>query len=358
MHFNNKKERGDYMKCLSCGAETEGQFCEYCGNEMSNDHTDMNDGIGKCPKCSNSNITFKRERVGTERQYRSRKNYIGTGRQGKSISRSTYRTIGVCQSCGYTWNPNATKSGSNNKIWLWVLGWIFFFPLPLTILLLRKKDMKPVLKYGSIAIAWILFLSIGMFGNTEPDNSQTNPPSNNQGGGNISTGTNNQGSGNISTGTNDETDSLDIILNNYIGDIVREYNSKESEKLVYVENFTPSDKNSGHYRTEFRLSAYKEAVGKSYLLGGKVVDIVVHNNAYRQAITCRIYTNDTSLDQTINLIKSFSPILDNSLTSTKLQEVINELSTKKTANGYYFGKLGITLFGNDDEGYELMLKTD
>ena len=35
-----------------------------------------------------------------------------------------------------------------------------------------------------------------------------------------------------------------------------------------------------------------------------------------------------------------------------------EVSTKKTANGYYYGELGITLFGSDVKGYELMIKTD
>ena len=47
-----------------------------------------------------------------------------------------------------------------SKTWLWVLGWICIFPLPLTILLLRKKDMKPVLKYGIIVVAWIVYLLI------------------------------------------------------------------------------------------------------------------------------------------------------------------------------------------------------
>ena len=52
------------------------------------------------------------------------------------------------------------------RTWLWVLGWIFVFPLPLTLLLLRKKDMKPLLKYGIIAVAWILYLIIALFGNS------------------------------------------------------------------------------------------------------------------------------------------------------------------------------------------------
>lgn len=189
------------MKCPSCGAEAKGEFCEYCGSEMPKEksmtnitnnyyggtapqeQTEVDNNVGKCPKCGNSKITFKRERVGTATQSRSRKNYIGTGRQGQSVSQSAYRTVGVCQNCGYTWNPNATNNSSGKKTWLWVLGWICIFPLPLTILLLRKKDMKPALKYGIIAVAWLLFFVIGMSmsGNSETDVPQTDtPPSYNE----------------------------------------------------------------------------------------------------------------------------------------------------------------------------------
>ena len=182
------------MKCSSCGAEAKGKFCEYCGSEMLQEKITVNitnnyDGdtapqgndevennLGKCPKCGNSKIAFKRERVGTATQSRSRKNYIGTDRQGQSVSQTTYRTVGVCQNCGYTWTPNATDKSSSKKIWLWVLGWICIFPFPLTILLLRKKDMKPAIKYGIIAVAWVLFFVIGATGNSETDVPQTDTP--------------------------------------------------------------------------------------------------------------------------------------------------------------------------------------
>ena len=59
------------------------------------------------------------------------------------------------------------------KTWLWVLGWICVFPLPLTILLLRKKDMKPALKYGIIAAAWIVYLLIGLSGGFGDSNKNT-----------------------------------------------------------------------------------------------------------------------------------------------------------------------------------------
>ena len=58
--------------------------------------------------------------------------------------------------------PTSYQSSApkKRKTWLWVLGWIFIFPLPLTIILLRKKEMKPAIKYGIIAVAWIIYLLI------------------------------------------------------------------------------------------------------------------------------------------------------------------------------------------------------
>ena len=64
------------------------------------------------------------------------------------------------------YNPQQKSEPPKKKrrTWLWVLGWICIFPLPLTILLLRKKEMKPALKYGIIAAAWILYFIIGLSG--------------------------------------------------------------------------------------------------------------------------------------------------------------------------------------------------
>lgn len=159
------------MKCPSCGAETSGKFCEYCGSEMPKEKV-----VGKCPKCGDANVSFKRERVGTATQSQSRKNAFGNGRNGHSVSQTAYRTVGICQSCGYTWNPNGGSQRSGKKTWLWVLGWICIFPVPLTILMLRKKNMKPAVKYGIIAVAWLLYFAMGASGNNETAPSETPAP--------------------------------------------------------------------------------------------------------------------------------------------------------------------------------------
>lgn len=59
------------------------------------------------------------------------------------------------------------KKKKNGKIWLWILGWICIFPVPLTILMLRKNGMKPGAKYGIIAAAWCVYLIIGLSPRTD-----------------------------------------------------------------------------------------------------------------------------------------------------------------------------------------------
>lgn len=327
-------------------------------NASTRDPEYADENTAKCPKCGKAKITFKRERIGTVTQSVSRKKHIGSNKRGHAVSQTAYRTVGVCQNCGFTWEPDVNKSSkkSGRKTWLWVLGWICIFPIPLTILLLRKKEMKPAVKYGIIAAAWILYLIIGIAGNSETESPQSEEPTSS-----IIVQEEQTTSELVEDADQNvqinETVTAESNLNSYVNEIVTEFNEKQTEELIFVEDFTPSDKESSHYRTEFRLAAYEDAIGKSYLMDDKVVDIVVSQTIFND-INCRVYTNDTSLEQVILLLQGFSPILDNSLTADEVQKAVNEVSEKKYANAYYFGDLGFTLFGSDSVGFELMLKND
>ena len=158
------------MKCPSCGAEVQGKFCEYCGSEVAKESS------SHCPKCGSAKVAFKRERVGTATKSTSYKSVFGTSRQKQSITQAVYRTVGVCQNCGHTWNSGGNTKRSGRKTWLLVLGWICIFPVPLTILMLRKKNMKPAVKYGIIAVAWLLYFAMGASGNNETAPSETPAP--------------------------------------------------------------------------------------------------------------------------------------------------------------------------------------
>lgn len=51
------------------------------------------------------------------------------------------------------------------RTWLWVLGWIFIFPVPLTILMLRNKKLDQKVRIAIIVVAWVAYLFIGFAGN-------------------------------------------------------------------------------------------------------------------------------------------------------------------------------------------------
>lgn len=66
-----------------------------------------------------------------------------------------------------TWigsQPAPQEPPKKRKTWLWVLGWICIFPVPLTIIMLNKEDMSKKARYGIIAAGWILYLLIGLGG--------------------------------------------------------------------------------------------------------------------------------------------------------------------------------------------------
>lgn len=58
----------------------------------------------------------------------------------------------------------APEPPKKRKTWLWVLGWICIFPVPLTLIMLKKKDMNPKVRYGIIAAGWLVYLVIGLSG--------------------------------------------------------------------------------------------------------------------------------------------------------------------------------------------------
>lgn len=146
------------MKCPNCGAEIKynSKFCEFCGSSITFQMQKQREQLNKegCPRCGSTNISFSREKQGEVK-----------GKRGTAVVRST---VGLCKDCGYTWQTDSgVAKEKKRKTWLWVLGWIFLFPLPLTIFLLRKKDLKPALKYGIIAIAWLIYIIIGSSGNSD-----------------------------------------------------------------------------------------------------------------------------------------------------------------------------------------------
>ena len=176
---NQPNTLGNYQ--LEEATEPIMKICKYCG--QSNDEESR-----ACSSCGANEFSYKCSNCGT---------VFDNGNYCPTCGVKIGTKAKICPSCGNEYYTNACPNcGFNNAVvnkeyiyikesaqpkrkrrtWLWVFGWLFIFPLPLTILLVRKKEMNPVIKYGLIAIAWILFLLIGLsgLGNGETNSENTN----------------------------------------------------------------------------------------------------------------------------------------------------------------------------------------
>lgn len=152
------------MKCPNCGAEARrGSFCEYCGSDIPKEQpnvivnnfygdavkTNQTSNNAKCPRCNGNCVHFHREKT--------------TPVQQKHAAVYTeYRTIGICQSCGFTWDPNSkptNPAATTNKLnWVWWLLLFCLWPIWLSIWFYRTDKIQLSKKWRIVCIAafWIL----------------------------------------------------------------------------------------------------------------------------------------------------------------------------------------------------------
>lgn len=129
--------------CTSCGANKFQYKCENCGTVF---------GKGKyCPNCG--------VKVGTKAKKCPR---CGTNYYSSACPDCGYRA--VSDKAAVAKNGATTETTKKKKIWPWVLGWIFIFPLTLTILMARKKNLNKKAKIGVIIAAWVLYFVLAAFG--------------------------------------------------------------------------------------------------------------------------------------------------------------------------------------------------
>ena len=127
--------------------------CPYCGAKFE---ADSSAGKTKCPYCdSEVNPKSSDESPAKERSSEgSHQNNMGKLWNGANPAKDAW-----------TQAQNQIKSKANRQgkkhLGLWILGWIFCFPIPLTILLIRSKKLQPKVKYSLVAVLWVVLLAIG-----------------------------------------------------------------------------------------------------------------------------------------------------------------------------------------------------
>ena len=264
------------MKCPSCGAEARGKICEYCGSEMPKENVVIN-------------IT---------------NNYYGSAeKQQSSKTQDTAKS-----------NPqNTTKSkGKTSKQIWWILGWIFIFPVPVTILLLRNKKMKPSHKYSIIAIMWLLVFVIGITNNNEAKMQQNDVPA-------YTESIQSTESANEPTETNksDNTYADDDVVNRFIA----EFNKQSSFEITEI--------SKGNIRTKFFGYA-----------NGRYLEMINANDAGAEAFCLTINGGQEEADKQsmYEVFREAVKVLDPTITDEMVDAAISEFNNKDVLiEGYAVG---------------------
>ena len=145
------------------------------------------------------------------------------------------------------------------KTWLWAIGWVLCFPLPLGALIWRNPKIKINVKIVIIALSVVIYFSLGILGSKRSFDKTTQSDK-------IEYGSGAGETSNISSTpeTIDEEVTnkfTEEIANNDFQEFINKFNMSSDIRIISQEKIDIHDEKGGHYRVEFRLPAYDNAVG-------------------------------------------------------------------------------------------------
>lgn len=135
-------------KCPSCGAQinvdadNKQTTCEFCGANVLLDDEAQHITYDNA---ESAGYQFEKGRIKAQKEHQ--------GQQAAPAATTTPASTVV-----------VVQEKPKRRTWLWVLGWICIFPVPLTILLMRNKSLNKNVRIGIIVAAWLLYCIIGLCG--------------------------------------------------------------------------------------------------------------------------------------------------------------------------------------------------
>lgn len=192
----------------------------------------------KCPNCG-ADLRIDSENKECTCQYCGAKfliddevlhvRYDNAEESGYQFEKGRQRAMREAQQAYYQPRYNQQTPPRRRHILLWIFGWLFIFPIPLTILVVRSQKLKPLAKAVIIAAGWILY--IAMCAGDSSEGQQTS-------------------SADVTTEVSEVSEIT--TLPESAADVIDEYlcvnNDAASE---YAEGFITADENSGKAMTEW-----------------------------------------------------------------------------------------------------------
>lgn len=343
--------------CTNCGAHEFQNKCNNCGTVFSEGEY--------CPKCGVKAGQKPRVCPNCGREYYSNAcptcGYIRGERE--SINRSAPRPT-----VNYSEQP--AKPIKKRKTWLWILGWIFIFPLPLTILLLRNKKINKVIKIVIIIVAWLFYLLIALSGNSNGSNSNatssggvTSVPTETSIPVEETTAESSEQTDEAPAPEPETTSEEDYNPYADLDAFVESFNRASDIQITSKEQIDIHDHSGGYYRTEFRLNAFDGAIAYHVVFeDGSSADLIdTANWSSGETVNGsidRIYVLATSLESFESIFRTACRVMhpDTISDSDVDAEIDKMVHPYRYEEMEYLYSSGSGVIGSRNEGYTYSIK--
>lgn len=126
-----------------------------------------------------------------------------------------------------------------------------------------------------------------------------------------------------------------------IDTFVESFNELSETPITNRVKFDPKDKENGHYRTEYRLSAWDGSVGETAFIGKLDIDIVNYGShgGYYENEDLRVYISADTTEEIIAIFPIVAKAMDSTVTDEEIQEVIDHVNEWGDKNGLLIGEL-------------------
>ena len=264
--------------------------CKNCGATLKVNSDD------KGVKCTFCNTTFKIDDEVQHIKYDDMEQSGYEFEKGKIRAREEAKQARIDEKNAILQAQYEEEKRKKNLKW-WIIGWIFFFPIPLTILIWKSKWEQKV-KIIATVVLWGVLLIIGALSPNDTANTQTNN----------------------SNGNETEQVEKEIKVNETF---IEKYNAIGTSKIENIVTYNAQDKDSGYYRTEFRLNAFENNTSIHGTIENGTIDLINYGSLSEKD-GFRLYASIGNEEKMKILFKNAINIIDNSITDDEINEEIDE----------------------------------
>lgn len=267
----------------------------------------------RCPRCgatitvSQKQKSIKCEYCGTNFLINNRQHHTidNAEEAGYKFEKGRQRAQAEVQRKRSVYQPNQNKPPKKKRTWLWILGWIIIFPVPLTILMIRKKNMNVFFRYGIIILGWLLYFNIANSNSSNNSNMQNN----------TSTSTTSQQTV-AETGSNE-------VYTLYKNDVVIDQYLKNFKAMNPELSLTTDNIENGNIKIKCFLTianTYTEILNANT---GKLELTIQPTNDYRNDLT-----------PVKNIFPAYIKAFNNFITDAEITEALNSILTGQSVTLY------------------------